>query len=86
MTGNDCGVQQASFTPDGMSIVTAFSDGSIFVWFLDTFTIQWKLTLEQIIGSNYVDNVQLNSSLLSIDRSSYFSISNDGEILAYSGL
>ena len=50
LTGNDCGVQQASFTADGMSIITAFSDGSIFVWFLDTFTLQWKLSLEQMTG------------------------------------
>lgn len=69
-----------------MSIVTAFTDGGIFVWFLDTFTIQWKLTLEQMIGSNLSDTKQLNSDLLSIDRNSYFALSADGEILAYSGL
>jgi hypothetical protein len=69
-----------------MSIITAFTDGSIFVWYLDTFTIQWKLTLEQIIGSSLEETKQLNSELLSIDRSNYFAISADGEILAYSGL
>jgi hypothetical protein len=69
-----------------MSIITAFTDGSIFVWYLDTFTIQWKLTLEQIIGSSLMETKQLNSELLSIDRTNYFAQSADGEILAYSGL
>lgn len=86
LTGNDCGVQQACFTPDGMSIITAFTDGSIFVWYLDTFTIQWKLTLEQIVGTSLAETKQMNSDLLSIDRTSYFAQSSDGEILAYSGL
>ena len=86
LTGNQCGVQQSSFSPDGMSIVTAFSDGSIFVWFLDTFTLQWKLTLEQLTGPQPSAIKTMNDDLLAVARSSYFAMSADGEILIYSGL
>ena len=79
-------MQQASFSPDGMSIITAFSDGSIFIWLLDTFTLQWKLSLEQMTGPLNREAKELNASLLSVTRNSYFATSLDGEVIAYSGL
>lgn len=69
-----------------MSIITAFSDGSIFVWFLDTFTLQWKLSLEQLTGPIDSESRKLTTSLLSMTRHSYFATSSDGEVIAYSGL
>jgi WD40 repeat protein len=69
-----------------MSIITAFSDGSIFVWYLDTFSLQWKLTLEQMTGPLMKEEQLLNEKLLSVTRPSYFACSSDGEIVAYGGL
>jgi len=86
LTGNQCGVQQASFSPDGMSIITAFSDGSIFVWYLDTFSLQWKLTLEQMTGPLDPHALKLNNTFLTVARNTAFASSIDGEVIAYCGL
>lgn len=50
---------------------------------MDTFTLQWKLSLEQITGTPFAE---LDAEMLAVVRDSYFASSIDGEILAYSGL
>ena len=86
LTGNNCGVQQSSFSPDGVSIITAFEDGSLYVWFLDTFTLNWKLSLEQLAGTVPKEMEEERERLLGLTRKSYFATSSDDEVIAYSGL
>lgn len=52
---------------------------------VDTFNIQWKITLEQMAGSPLGDGLD-KTQLLTSHRFSYFALSYDCEHFAYSGL
>ena len=92
------GVQQTSFSPDGLMICTAFEDGSIFFWSIDSFSLSWKITLSNLVerkpfnsnlSSNILDATEFNASMkksLKITRNSYFALSSSGELFAYGGL
>jgi hypothetical protein len=65
-------------------VVTAFNDGSILIWDSETFNIRWKVSLETFAADLSEGPVEASKSLL-VPRALYFSISADGEYLAYSG-
>ncbi|KAH6570797.1 hypothetical protein BASA60_007519 [Batrachochytrium salamandrivorans] len=85
LVGSTSGMQQACFSQDGLSIVAAFEDGSIFFWMVDSFTLQWKITLDQM--ADVVPDAEAGTKkLLSSQRFLYFAISTSGEFFAYSGI
>ncbi|KAI8915528.1 hypothetical protein BC831DRAFT_432109 [Entophlyctis helioformis] len=85
LVGSASGVQQVIFSKDGLSIVAAFEDGSIFFWMIDSFSLQWRITLDQMTGA--VSGAEMNTTqLLTSPRFSYFALSYNGELFAFSGL
>nr|KAJ3421654.1 TBC1 domain member 31 [Polyrhizophydium stewartii] len=85
MTSPTARVQQASFSHDGVSIIAAFEDGSIFFWTIDTFSLQWKITLDQM--SDAASDAETNvAQLLASNRLSYFALSQNGELFVYGGI
>lgn len=85
LVGPGTGVQQTSFSPDGVCIIAAFSDGSIFFWTIDSFSLLWKISLDQIAGPDTEIFDEL-SKHLSYPRINHFGVSNSGEFFAYGGL
>jgi WD40 repeat protein len=91
LVGSGSGVQQVfyliqtSFSPDGVSIIGAFTDGSIFFWTIESFSLLWKISLEQLAGPE-TETLTEMKRFLSSTRNSHFSISASGEYLAYGGL
>ena len=65
-------------------MVTAFNDGSILIWDSETFNIRWKVSLETFAADLSQGPIDASKALL-VPRTLYFSISSDGEYLAYSG-
>ncbi|RKO83636.1 WD40-repeat-containing domain protein [Blyttiomyces helicus] len=85
LLGSPSAIQQATFSPNGETIITSFADGNIIVWTTESFTMQWKITLEQLAGS--LDEVAADAArLLSAPRVAYFALSRSGELLVYAGL
>ncbi|KAI8905481.1 WD40-repeat-containing domain protein [Gorgonomyces haynaldii] len=85
LSGSDEGVQQVSFSPDGVSIVGAFQDGSIYFWTIDSFSLLWKISLSQLAGPN-TEQMQDMTKFLVFPRISHFDISSNGEFFVYCGL
>jgi WD40 repeat protein len=79
------GVQQASFSNDGQSIVAAFKDGSIYFWTISSFSLLWKISLDKLFTS-ITEMSAKNTYSFQATRTNYFSISQSGEYFAYSGL
>ncbi|KAI9203502.1 uncharacterized protein BJ171DRAFT_509794 [Polychytrium aggregatum] len=82
--GDSLIVQQASFSPNGSSIVSCFSDGSILLWSLESFSLSWKISLDQL-------DLQPSSALsqrefLLVDRTSCMAQSHDSELIVYAAL
>ncbi|KAJ3027429.1 UNVERIFIED_CONTAM: TBC1 domain member 31 [Siphonaria sp. JEL0065] len=93
LMGAGPGVQQASFSYTGDSIVTAFNDGTILIWDSETFNLRWKISLERFapnlkdgstLGND--DDNDFRSKLMLIPRTCYFSVSANDELLVYGGL
>lgn len=89
------GVQQTTFSPDGLMICTAFEDGSIFFWTIDTFSLVWKITLSQLVDSSVgpstgiLDVSEFHATMkksLNVQRNSFFDLSSNGELFAYGGM
>lgn len=96
------GLQQTSFSPDGLMICTSFEDGSIFFWSVDTFSLVWKITLSHLVerkprldnqeqggGASMLDATEFATAMkksLAIPRNSFFSLSYSGELFAYGGV
>ncbi|KAJ3331719.1 TBC1 domain member 31 [Blyttiomyces sp. JEL0837] len=78
------GVQQASFTPLGDTVITAFNDGSIILWDTDSFSIRWKISIERF-SADQMEPFQ-DVKMLTVPRTSHLAVSKDGEYLAYVGL
>ena len=85
LAGSTDGVQQVSFSPDGVSIIAAFTDGSIFFWTIDTFSLLWKISLEQLAGPSSEALTDM-TKYLKAPRLSHFAVSADGEFFVYCGL
>ncbi|KAJ3058640.1 TBC1 domain member 31, partial [Podochytrium sp. JEL0797] len=93
LMGAGPGVQQASFSNTGDSIVTAFNDGSILIWDSETFNLRWKISLERFApnpkdGSSIgtPEDADFRTKLMLIPRTSYFSVSANDELMVYGGL
>jgi WD40 repeat protein len=85
LTGSASGVQQANFSADGTCIVAAFRDGSIFFWTVDSFSLLWKISLDQLAGPSSETKNNINKQL-NTQRTNYFAISESGEFFVYTGL
>ncbi|KAJ3209747.1 TBC1 domain member 31 [Dinochytrium kinnereticum] len=79
------GVQQACFTPEGDSVVTAFNDGTILIWDSDSFAVRWKITLERF-AADLAESPDESTRLMMMPRTSYVALSSDGELMMYGGL
>ncbi|KAJ3174752.1 serine/threonine-protein kinase HAL4/sat4 [Irineochytrium annulatum] len=84
-SGGPPGVQQSSFTPSGDSIITAFNDGTILIWDTESFDVRWKIVLERFSADLAEDQTEV-LRLMTMPRTSFFSVSKDGELLIYGGL
>lgn len=78
LVGSTSTLQQASFSNDGESIITAFSGGSILVWNTASFTLSWKISLDSTFEFDAVKH-------FGSPRQVYFATSQNGEFLAYGG-
>jgi WD40 repeat protein len=82
--GDHQGLQQATFSPDGMMLCASFVDGSVYFWTLE-FSLLWKISLAQLaVPDSELSLTMCNN--LSIERFSYFALSDNGEYFAYIGL
>ncbi|ORY31167.1 hypothetical protein BCR33DRAFT_724099 [Rhizoclosmatium globosum] len=93
LMGAGPGVQQASYSKTGDSIVTAFNDGSILIWDSELFNLRWKISLERFapnptdgstIGTE--SDADFRTKLMIIPRSNYFAVSAGDELMVYGGL
>lgn len=79
------GVQQTCFSSDGTCIIAAFNDGSIFFWTISSFSLLWKISLDQL-SAPLTETSFLNSMNFTSPRTNYFTISESGEYFAYGGI
>ncbi|KAI9356508.1 hypothetical protein DFJ73DRAFT_822843 [Zopfochytrium polystomum] len=81
------GVQQASFSPTGESVITAFNDGTILFWDSQTFHVRWKISID-IFAADLEDHPpsQEASRAFAVPRTRHFAVSVDGEYMVYAGL
>lgn len=86
LTGtNGAGMQQASFSPDGICIIAAFTDGNIFFWTIESFSLLWKINLT-LLANPSTESMQELSDTLQATRINHFCISSSGEYFAYGGI
>lgn len=82
MGSGDVGVQQASFSPDGTSILCTFCDGTMLIWNTITWGLEWKITL-QISDDIEMNRLDTKGHFM---RNSWFDMSQDGRLVAYGGI
>jgi hypothetical protein len=78
------GLQQASFSPDGMMVCASFEDGSVYFWTIE-FSLIWKISLAQLSAPESELSMIMSRNLL-VPRICYFDTSSSGEYFAYVGL
>ncbi|TPX64138.1 hypothetical protein SpCBS45565_g06095 [Spizellomyces sp. 'palustris'] len=81
LVGAQSGVRQAVFSADGSTIISAFADGSILLWNVDTFNLNWKISLERFSGDPLIPCGEHDTGF---GRSS-MAASRNGEVLVEAG-
>ncbi|KAJ3099085.1 TBC1 domain member 31, partial [Phlyctochytrium bullatum] len=66
-------------------VITAFNDGTIFLWETDSFAVVWRITLDRF-AADVTESLELYLRLMLIPRTNYVATSKDGEYMLYGGL
>lgn len=82
----DSEIQNAIFSKTGQQIIASFVNGNILIWNSETFTMEWKISLEALKKSEGLSSFPKEHFPTNLQNTSLLVMSKDSSQLVYGGM